>query len=99
MQSILKIIERRITDDEVTLTLEGELDLCSGARLAVRLADEGRLGACVIVDLTELDFIDPAGMGVLQRASLWAGEEGWELTITGPRPNVSRVLRLADLTA
>jgi anti-anti-sigma factor len=99
MQSILEISERRGRDAEVTFTLHGELDLSSGARLAVRLADEGRLGARVIVDLTDLDFIDPAGMGVLQRASLWAGEEGWELSITGPRPNVRRVLRLTNLAA
>ena len=97
MQSTLEITERRDRDEEVTLTLHGELDLYSGAGLAVRLADEGRLGARVVVDLTELDFIDPAGMGVLQRASLWAGEEGWELSITGPRPNVRRVLRLTNL--
>ena len=99
MQSSLEINERRGTDEEVTLTLQGELDLCSGARLAVRLADEGRLGARVVVDLAGLDFIDPAGMGVLQRASLWAGEEGWELSITGPRPHVRRVLRLTNLAA
>ena len=99
MQSALGISHRRDTDEEVTLALQGELDLCSGAWLAVRLADEGRLGARVVVDLTELDFIDSAGMGVLQRAALWAGEEGWDLSITGPRPNVSRVLRLTDLAA
>ena len=99
MQSTLQITERRDTDEEVTLTLHGELDLCSGAGLAVRLADEGRLGARVVVDLKELEFMDSAGMGVLQRASLWAGEEGWELSITGPRPNVRRVLRLTNLAA
>jgi anti-anti-sigma factor len=99
MWSTLEIQERRCSDEEVTLALQGDLDLCSGAGLAVRLADEGRLGARVVVDLTELDFIDSAGMGVLQRASLWAGEEGWELSITGPRPNVSRVLRLTNLAA
>ena len=95
----LKIQERRRTDEQVTLALQGELDLCSGAGLALRLADEGRLGVRVVVDLAELDFIDPAGMGVLQRAALWAGEEGWELSITGPRPHVSRVLRLTNLVA
>ena len=81
----------------MTLALQGELDLASGACLAVRLADEGRRGARVVVDLTGLDFIDSAGMGVLQRAAQWAGEEGWELSITGPRPQVSRVLRLTNL--
>jgi anti-sigma B factor antagonist len=96
MLSTLEIHERR-GSDAITLALQGELDLCSGAQLAVRLADEGRLGARVIVDLTELDFIDSAGMGVLQRASLWAGEEGWNLAVTGPQPEVARVLRLTGL--
>ena len=99
MQSALEIHERRRTDEEVELALQGELDICSGAPLAMRLADEGRLGIRVVVDLTQLDFIDPAGMSVLQRARLWAGEEGWELSITGPRPHVSRVLALTDLAA
>jgi anti-sigma B factor antagonist len=96
MLSTLEIHERR-GSDAVTLALQGELDLCSGAELAGRLADEGRLGARIIVDLTKLEFIDSAGMGVLHRAAIRAGEEGWTLDLTGPRPNVERVLRLTNL--
>ena len=96
MLSTLEIHERR-GSDQITLALQGELDFCSGAELAIRLADEGRLGARVIVDLTALEFIDSAGMGVLHRAANWAGEEGWTLSLTGPRPNVRRVLALTQL--
>ena len=96
MLSTLEIHERR-SSEQVTLALQGELDFCSGAELAIRLADEGRLGARVIVDLTALEFIDSAGMGVLHRAANWAGEEGWTLSLTGPRPNVRRVLALTQL--
>jgi anti-anti-sigma factor len=96
MHSSLEIHERR-GSDQVVLALQGELDYGSGAELAVKLADEGRLGARVIVDLAELEFMDSAGMGVLHRASLWAGEEGWTLSLTGPRPNVRRVLALTNL--
>jgi anti-sigma B factor antagonist len=96
MLSTLEIHERR-GSDEVTLALQGELDFCSGAELAIRLADEGRLGARIVVDLTELEFIDSAGMGVLHRAATWAGEDGWTLSLTGPRPNVRRVLALTQL--
>lgn len=96
MLSTLEIHERR-SSDEVTLALQGELDFCSGAELAIRLADEGRLGARIVVDLTALEFMDSAGMGVLHRAANWAGEEGWTLSLTGPRPNVARVLRLTNL--
>jgi anti-anti-sigma factor len=110
MLSTLEIHERR-SSDQVTLALQGELDFCSGAELASKLvrassceqarasklADEGRLGARIVVDLTELEFLDSAGMGVLHRAALWAGEEGWTLDLTGPRPNVAHVLRLTNL--
>jgi anti-anti-sigma factor len=96
MLSTLEIHERR-GSDQVTLALQGELDFCSGAELAIRLADEGRLGARIVVDLTELEFIDSAGMGVLHRAANWAGEDGWTLSLTGPRPNVRRVLALTRL--
>jgi anti-sigma B factor antagonist len=96
MLSTLEIHERR-GSDQITLALQGELDFCSGAELAIRLADEGRLGARIIVDLTELEFMDSAGMGVLHRAASWAGEEGWTLSLTGPRPNVQRVLALTEL--
>jgi anti-anti-sigma factor len=41
--------------------------------------------------------MDSAGMGVLHRAANWAGEEGWTLSLTGPRPNVRRVLALTNL--
>ena len=36
-------------------------------------------------------------MGVLHRAAHRAGEDGCTLSLTGPRPNVQRVLRLTNL--
>ena len=51
----------------------------------------------VFLDLRKTEFMDSAGMGVLHRAANWAGEEGWTLSLTGPRPNVRRVLSLTNL--
>ena len=96
MLSTLEIQARR-GSDAVVLALQGELDYCSGAGLALRLADVGVRGANGVVDLTQLEFMDSAGMGVLHRAAKWAGEEGWTLSLTGPRPNVRRVLALTSL--
>ena len=96
MLSTLEINERR-SSDAVTSLCKAELDDESGAELAVKLADEGRLGAASSRISTELEFMDSAGMGVLHRASIWAGEDGWTLDLTGPRPDVARVLRLTNL--
>jgi anti-anti-sigma regulatory factor len=48
-------------------------------------------------ELTELEFIDSGGKGVLHRAAIRAGEGGWTLDLTGPRPNVRRALALTNL--
>jgi len=37
------------------------------------------------------------GMRVRDRASNWAGEDGWTLDLTGPRPDVSRVPSVTNL--
>jgi anti-anti-sigma factor len=95
MPPTLEIHERR-GSDQVTLALQGELDFCTGAGLASRLADEARLGADVVVNLTDLEFMT-RGDGVLHRAALWAGEDGWTLSLTGPRPNVHRMLAQTSL--
>jgi hypothetical protein len=54
MALMLEIKESRGDRGAVRLSLLGELDLDSGAGLAVRLADTGRAGPDVVVDLRGL---------------------------------------------
>lgn len=75
------------------LYLSGEFDL-SGISLfneaAARLAKVDRL----IVDLTELEFMDSSGLRALMNLDLRTRAEGARLTLRGPKPEVSRLLRM-----
>ena len=55
--------------------------------------------AVVLALQGELHAADQVADGrcVLHRAARWAGEDGWTLSLTGPRPDVRRVLALTDL--
>ena len=76
----------------------GELDAYTapslGAALAAAIDDAGR--ARVVVHLSEVSFVDAAGLGTLVAASEWARAGGGELRLVG-RPRLARLLTLAGL--
>jgi anti-sigma B factor antagonist len=81
------------------VAVAGELDVAGGPPLAEYL---GKLGANlqvrVVLDLTNLDFCDCAGLGVLLRAHRnYAAAGGW-LRLSGLKPAVHRILRITKLT-
>ena len=77
------------------VVVKGEIDIATAPMLDKALAKFSKKE--VFLDLRKTEFMDSAGMGVLHRAANWAGEEGWTLSLTGPRPNVRRVLSLTNL--
>ena len=72
-------------DDATILRVTGEVDLANAAVLdvAVRNAAAGGEGRTV-VDLTELTYIDSAGLATLHRAWRRSQEEGGELIVVVP---------------
>ena len=70
-----------------TVTLAGELDEASCAELSDCLDDCRGPGARVLLDLRALNFIDGAGLALLERTSAEAGAEGWTFAFitTGER--------------
>ena len=79
--------------------LSGELDLATGpqttAVLALTVADEDTRE--IIMDLTDLRFIDANGLGVLIRALRQAEELHRSLRVHNPRGEVDMLLRLTGL--
>jgi anti-anti-sigma factor len=78
-------------------TLSGELDLSTIPLLERRLlAEVGSKGA-VVVDLTEVSFIDSSGIGLLIRAFRSGGEDQRLHTVITEGTQVERVFRLAGI--
>jgi len=91
-------IEERTDGNAVRMTLHGELDLATTNDLRDRLCRSSARGEAVHLDLSDLEFIDAAGAGLLIRAFAYSQRHGWGLQIS-PRvaPQVARVLELVGL--
>ena len=51
----------------------------------------------IVLDLSKLEFIDSAGMGMLLVAQERSQSEGWSLVIDKPQGQVQKMLELAKL--
>jgi anti-sigma B factor antagonist len=73
----------------------GEVDVSNAPQLRQEL--EAALGEAtpqVVVDFSEVPYIDSTGIGVLVGATHRAKEAGGSLTLSNPQKNVARVLSL-----
>ncbi|WP_187368984.1 STAS domain-containing protein [Baekduia soli] len=77
------------------LAVAGEVDLVSAPELAAAIAAAG--GGPVVVDLSEVVFMDSSGLNVILQATRSARAEGWSFAVA---PQLSEpVARLFELTA
>jgi anti-sigma B factor antagonist len=65
---ILTVQVEASEDGTCTVSVGGELDLSSASRLEEALREQVEQRSAVLIDLTELRFIDSSGIGVLMRA-------------------------------
>lgn len=73
----------------------GELDLSSCQGLMEELVGSPR--SLVVIDLSELAFIDSSGLGAIHRARLRMIKDGGSLVLCRPQANVYRVLQITGL--
>jgi HptB-dependent secretion and biofilm anti anti-sigma factor len=89
-----------IFDEEADMRvmMTGELTLADHGRIRHLIGELMRAGPTrLVLDLTRLEFIDSAGVGMLLIAHEEAGRHGKELVLREPRGQVLRVLDLAHL--
>jgi anti-anti-sigma factor len=86
-------------DDRATvLAVSGELDLASSAELEEALHNVNHAGAeLLILDLSELEFMDSTGLGVLVKANQRAQEAGRRFALVKGSPQVQRLLSLTGV--
>ena len=85
-------------EERSTVTLRGELDM-SGvdrAREAIEQAESGG-GSLLVLDLSELDFLDSTGLEVILRAARRAHDEGRRLIVQRPSRYVMRLLEMTAI--
>lgn len=80
----------------VRITLEGEMDLASATAVEDGLrAAEASSPTRVVVDLSQLAFIDSTGLRLLLQADARARQQGYELVL---RPGEASVQRVFEIT-
>jgi anti-sigma B factor antagonist len=82
---------------EVRLTLSGELDRSVLPALDEALVSAERRAERIVLDLSELTFIDGGGLRTLQSAGERATRNGHELVVVNPTPWVRQLFELCEL--
>jgi anti-sigma B factor antagonist len=97
-----QMLNMRMSDDRgcAVVWLRGELDAAEAADAMSFFLDVAERGRDrVVVDVTDLVFIDAAGLGVLVAAARQtAGADGW-LRLADASPMLRRMLRVVGLTS
>jgi anti-anti-sigma factor len=99
MEGLVQVqIEEREGDDVVVARLTGELDIAGAESTGRRIAEAVPSSARgVVVDMTDLEFIDSSGVSMLFGLARRVGSRRQELRVVAPagRP-VARVLDIVE---
>ncbi len=89
------------TDEEQAvpvLRVRGEIDVASAPELHAWLCDlVGQGSEIVLVDMSEVSFIDSTGLGVLVGAETEMRQDGRQLQLRVAQPQILRLLELTGL--
>jgi anti-sigma B factor antagonist len=81
-----------VADHEVQVSVEGELDLVSASELHQVLERELLSGNDVVLDLSEIDFIDSTGLHAIVESVRTAKAAGQKLKLSADLPSHARRL-------
>jgi anti-sigma B factor antagonist len=81
------------------LGVSGEIDVYTAPRLRERLLELAQQGTTrVVVDLSEVSFVDSTGLGVLVSGLKRFREGGGDLLLVVVQPQIMKVLEITGLT-
>jgi anti-anti-sigma factor len=87
------------SDDVTIIRLKGELDLSTAPQLRHELAERSKPGmAKLVLDVTELSFMDSVGLSILVAGHKKAMDLGGSLVIQNPTARVQRLIEISGLT-
>jgi anti-sigma B factor antagonist len=95
--SVSVSLENGAGGPRTVVRLVGEADATTGALAEVLNAEAARKPCLLLVEASELTFIDSAALHVIVRAHRELRAEGCQLALVNPGPQVARVLQLTGL--
>jgi anti-sigma B factor antagonist len=81
----------------ILVSAAGELDLATSPRLRATLDDATETGSRVLIDLSEVSFLDSSALSVLVRSHTLLADAGGELKLVVKTASVRRVLEVTGL--
>ena len=94
---MIAIAERRIESAQI-VALEGELDAASSAQTRTELRERLKKGQIrFVIDLSAVPFLDSSGLSVLVTVLKAAREQGGDIALLSPVPQVRSLLELTRL--
>lgn len=91
-------VSRDVRDGFVRVVVHGDLDLFAAPLLEGELASVERGSDPIVIDLSDLSFLDASGLRPLVGAWSRASAGGRQFTVIRCRPSVRRVFELTGLT-
>jgi anti-sigma B factor antagonist len=91
-------VKRSRIDGYELLSAEGELDIATAPRMMAALNEAlADMDVPLVVDLTEVGFMDSTGLALLMNARRRAVRRGQGFAIVCPGGPISRVFEIADM--
>ena len=81
----------------VIVSVAGEIDIATVARLRARLSALAVGGVPLVADLDQVSFIDATGLGALAGAAREAAAQGASMYVVCARPQTRRLFRVTGL--
>jgi anti-sigma B factor antagonist len=81
----------------VVVTVAGEIDIATVARLRARLSALAVGGVPLVADLDQVSFIDATGLGALAGAARDAAAQGTSMYVVCSRAQTRRLFRVTGL--
>ena len=90
-------VETELVGSELVVKISGEIDRHSARQLRAKIDEALYYYRCpkVALDLSNVDFMDSSGLGLILGRFTLARELGGELRIVNPNDSVMKVLELA----
>jgi anti-sigma B factor antagonist len=85
--------------DRAVVSLEGELDLATAPQLREQLVTLAEADSVIVVDLTNLAFIDSTGLSVLVMGLNRSRAAGGSIVLRNPSQSVMRILEITGLVS